>query len=139
MLLAIICLLILHLKYPQLQVKGSETCLHKSQVCNLHAQCEPNPAKDADTAEDEFQCDGKYWEKRLISRQAAYRCQSPHHNKESKRNKTSLGVVWIRAVLNDGNVECWNGEDEEERSTDLVTFYLPGLELRFFACFSDQR
>ena len=48
-------------------------------------------------------------------------------------------MVWIRAVLNDGNVECWNGEDEEERETDLVTFYLPGLELRFFAWFSDQR
>ena len=52
-----------------------------------------------------------------------------------ERNRTSLGVVWIRAVLNDGNVECWNGEDEEERSTDLVSFYLPGLKLRFLLAF----
>ena len=31
------------------------------------------------------------------------------------------------AVLNDGNPECWNDEDELERSTEWVSYYLPGL------------
>ena len=47
---------------------------------------------------------------------------------ESVRNNKSLGVVWIRAALNDGNPECWKGEDEIERSTNWVKYYIPGLE-----------
>ena len=45
------------------------------------------------------------------------------------RKNKSTGVVWIRAVLNDGNPECWKEEDEIERSTDWVSYYFPGLEL----------
>ena len=41
----------------------------------------------------------------------------------------AVGVVWIRAALNDGNSECWKEEDEIERSTDWVSYYFPGLEL----------
>ena len=105
---------------------GVETCFKKSQHCNLYAECDP--AEGSDIAEDELDCDDEYRKKRLIPRQATYRCQSPMHNEDSVRNNKSLGVVWIRAALNDGNPECWNGEDEIERSTVWVKYYLPGLE-----------
>ena len=108
-----------------IQVAGVETCFKNIAKCDFHAQCDP--AEGSDTAEDELNCDAEYREKRLIPKQATYRCQSPIHNEDSVRN-SSLGVVWIRAALNDGNPECWNGEDEIERSTVWVKYYLPGLE-----------
>ena len=109
-----------------MQVGGVETCFKNSQRCNLHAECDP--AEGSDTAADELDCDKEYREKGLIPKQATYRCQSPVHNEESVRNNKSLGVVWIRAALNDGNPECWKGEDEIERSTDWVKYYIPGLK-----------
>ena len=105
------------------------TCFKESQKCNLHAECDPDPAKDPDIAEDELDCDEEYRRKRLIPKEATFRCQSPHHNKETVENKTSLGVVWLKAILEDGKPECWKEEDEIERSTYLVSYYLPGLEL----------
>ena len=103
-----------------------ETCFKDIAKCDFHAQCDP--AEGSDTAEDELNCDEEYRKKRLIPKQATYRCQSPIHNEESVRNNKSLGVVWIRAALNDGNPECWKGEDEVERSTDWVKYYIPGLK-----------
>ena len=103
-----------------------ETCFKKSPRCNLHAQCDP--AEGSDTAEDELDCDNEYRESRFFPKQATYRCQSLIHNEESVRNNQSLGVVWIRAVLYDGNPECWKAEDEVERSTDWVKYYIPGLK-----------
>ena len=111
---------------PFIQVGGVETCLKNSQRCNLFAECDP--AEGSDTAADELDCDEEYRKKRLIPKQATYRCQSPIHNDVSVRNNKSLGVVWIRAALNDGNPECWKGEDEIERSTDWVKYYIPGLK-----------
>ena len=92
----------------------------------LHPQCDP--VDESNTAEDELNCDNEYRKKRLIPRQATHRCQSPYYNEDSMKN-ISTGVVWIRAVLNDGNPECWKEEDEIERSTDWVSYYFPGLEL----------
>ena len=109
-----------------MQVVGVETCFKNSQRCNLFAQCDP--AEDSDTAEDELNCDDEYREKRLIPKQATYRCQSPHHNDDSVKNNKSFGVVWIRAALNDGKLECWKGEDEIERSTEWESYGIPGLE-----------
>ena len=109
-----------------IQVGGVEICLKKSQRCNLHAECDP--AEGSDTAEDELDCADEYRKNKLIEKQATFRCQSPHHNDDSVRNNRSLGVVWIRAALNDDNVECWKGEDEEEMSTVWVTHGFPGLE-----------
>ena len=120
-------MLLYPLSIPLLQVNGAKTCLKLSQRCNLHAECDPAEGSD-NTAEDELDCDEEYRKKRLIPKQATYRCQSPMHNEDSVRNNKSLGVVWIRAALNDGNPECWNGEDEIERSTVWVKYYLPGLE-----------
>ena len=93
----------------------------------LHPQCDP--VDESNTAEDELDCDNEYRKKRLIPRQATYRCQSPYYNQDSMRENISTGVVWIRAALNDGNPECWKEEDEIERSTDWVSYYFPGLEL----------
>ena len=109
-----------------IQVGGAETCLKQSQRCNLHAECDP--VEGSDTAEDELNCDDEYRKNRLIPKQAAYRCQSPIHNEDTVRNNKSLGVVWIRAALNDGNPECWKEEDEKPRSTVWESFYVPGLE-----------
>ena len=107
---------------------GVETCLKSIARCNLHAQCDPVEGSDDTTAEDELNCDETYRKKRLIPKEATYRCQSPIHNEESVKNKTSLGVVWIRAALNDGHPECWKREDEKERSTFWVKYVFPGLE-----------
>ena len=104
---------------------GVETCFKKSPRCNLHAECDP--AEGSDTAEDELDCDAEYREKRLIPKQATYRCQSPIHNEESVRNNKSLGVVWISAALNDGIPECWKGEDEIERSTFWESYGILGI------------
>ena len=39
------------------------------------------------------------------------------------------GVGYIRAVLQDNNTECWNGEVEIERPTEWVSYYYPGIDL----------
>ena len=97
---------------------GEETCFKDTAKCDFHSQCDP--AEGSDTAEDELNCDAEYREKRLIPKQATFRCQSPHHNEESVRNNKSLGVVWIRAALNDGNPECWNWKEEDEIERSMV-------------------
>jgi hypothetical protein len=120
-------------------VGGVRTCFKRENLCNLHPQvCTPSPeiltfllpqcdpVDESNTAEDELNCDVEYMKKRLIPRQATYRCQSLYHNEDSMRRGTSRGVVWIRAALNDGNPECWKDEDEIERSTDWVSYYFPG-------------
>ena len=107
---------------------GVKTCFKNVNRCNLHPQCDPVDNSEEDkTAEDERDCDEEYRKKKFFSRQATFRCQSPRHNEDSVNNKTSRGVVWIKAVLNDGNPECWKDEDELERSTEWVSYYLPGL------------
>ena len=117
------------LSIPLIQVNGAKTCLKLSQRCNLHAECDPVEGSDSDgTAEDELDCEAEYREKRLIPKQATYLCQSPYYNEESVRKNQSLGVVWIRAALNDGNPECWKEEDEKPRSTVWESFYVPGLK-----------
>ena len=121
---------------------GVKTCFKRENLCNLHPQVwsktpeiltfllpQCDPVDESNTAEDELDCDNEYRKKRLIPRQATYRCQSPYYNEDSMRKNKSTGVVWIRAALNDGNPECWKEEDEIERSTDWVSYYFPGLEL----------
>ena len=111
-----------------MQVDGVQTCFKSINRCNLHPQCDPvKGSGDDKTSEDELGCDEEYRRKKLISKQATFRCQSPHHNEDSVKANLSRGVVWVKAVLNDGNPECWNNEDELERSTEWVSYYLPGL------------
>ena len=107
---------------------GVKTCFKNVNRCNLHPQCDPVDNSEEDkTAEDERDCDEEYRKKKFFSRQATFRCQSPRHNEDSVKANLSRGVVWVKAVLNDGNPECWNNEDELERSTEWVSYYLPGL------------
>ena len=87
-----------------------ETCFNKVNKCNIYAQCDP--VEGSDIAEDELGCDDEYREKGLIPKLATYRCQSPHHNDDSVRNNKSLGVVRMKSVPHDGNLECWNGVRE---------------------------
>ena len=107
-------------------MRGVETCFKETARCNLHAECDP--IEGSKTAEDELDCDEEYRRKKLIPKQATYRCQSPHHNDDSVKNNNSLGVVFIRAALNDGTPECWEEEDEIERSTFWEAYVIPGLE-----------
>merc|ERR1712061_657829 len=109
------------------KVGGVKTCFKRGNLCDLHPQCDP--VDDSKIAEDELDCDNEYRKKRLIPRQATYRCQSPYHNEDSMRKNISTGVVWIRAALNDGNPECWKEEDEIERSTEWVSYYFPAIAL----------
>ena len=125
--LSIIICCLLQLKLYLIKVAGVENCFHNGSLCDMHPQCDP--AEGSDTAEDEHNCDEEYRKKGLIPKQASFRCQSPQHNEETVKNKTSLGVVWLRAAPNDGKSECWMGEDEIERSTEWVSYFLPGLEL----------
>ena len=115
------------MKLHLIKVDGVETCFHKMNRCNLYAQCDL--AKGSDVTEDELDCDEQYKKKGLVPKKATFRCQSLHHNEESVRANLSRGVVYIRAVLQDNNTECWNGEDEKERPTEWVSYYYPGIGL----------
>ena len=118
------CILLnLHLK----KVGGVETCFKMSNWCNLYAQCDP--VEGSDVAYDELNCDEEYKKKGLVPKKATFRCQSLHHNEDSVKANLSRGVVYIRAVLQDNNTECWNGEDEIERPTEWVSYYYPGIDL----------
>ena len=105
---------------------GIKTCFKNVNRCNLHPQCDPvDNSKEDKTAEDERDCDEEYRRKKFFSRQASYRCQSPHHNEDSVKANLSRGVVWIKAVPQDGIKECWKGQDEDP--TPLYLAYgLPG-------------
>ena len=106
---------------------GVDICFHKINRCNLYAQCDP--VEGFDVAEDELDCDEEYKKKGLVPKKATFRCQSLHHNEDSVKANLSRGVVYIRAVLQDNNTECWNGEDEIERPTEWVSYYYPGIDL----------
>ena len=111
-----------------MKVDGVRTCFKSVNRCNLHPQCDPvKGSGDDKTSEDELDCYEEYWRKKLISRQATFRCQSPHHNEDSVKASLSRGVVWTRAILNDDKTECWNNEDEVDRSSEWISYYLPGL------------
>ena len=113
-----------------MKVDGVRTCFKNKNRCNLHPQCDPvKGLRDEKTSKDELDCDEEYQRKKLISRQATFRCQSPHHNEDSVKANLSRGVVYIRAVLQDNNTECWNAEDEKERPTEWVSYYYPGIDL----------
>ena len=101
---------------------GIKTCF-KNSKCNLHAQCDPT--QGSKVAEDEEDCNEEYARKGLFPREATYRCQSPHYNDASVDASRSRGVVWIKAVPQDGNPECWKGEDELPTPWYL-TYCIPG-------------
>merc|ERR1719458_558669 len=109
------------------KVGGEETCFKKINRCDLYAQCDPR--EGSDVAEDELDCDEQYKKKGLVPKKANFRCQSLHHNEDSVKANLSRGVVYIRAVLQDNNTECWNEEDEKERPTKWVSFYFPAIFL----------
>ena len=113
------------------KVHGAETCFKNINRCNKRAQCDPPPGERI--AEDELNCDEEYEKKGLVPKQAyseTFFCQSPLHNKQSVMINNSLGEVWFRAVPNDGKAECL--EDEEERSSIWVSFYIPGIGVGIF-------
>ena len=110
-----------------IKVGGEETCFHKINRCNLYAQCDP--VEGSDVAADEFDCDEEYKKKGLVPKKGTFCCQSLHHNEESVRANLTKGVVYIRAVLQDNNTECWNEVDEIERPTEWVSYYFPGIDL----------
>ena len=102
------------------------TCFKSVNRCNLHPQCDPvKGSGDDKTSEDELDCYEEYWRKRLISRQATFRCQSPHHNEDSVKANLSRGVVWIKAVPQDGIKECWKDQDEDP-TPPYLAYGLPG-------------
>ena len=110
-----------------LKVGGVATCFERTNRCDLYAQCDPT--EGFKVAEDERDCDEEYKKKGLVPKKANFPCQSLHHNEESVKANLSRGVVYIRAVLQDDNTECWNAEDEKERPTKWVSYYFPGIEL----------
>ena len=80
-------------------------CYHERNLCDLHPVC--------DDAEDEdwSKCAEKY--KDLFKKEATFPCQSPHHNEDTVNTNRSKGIVWIKAVPQDGIPECWNNADEQ--------------------------
>ena len=109
-----------------MKVDGVRTCLKSVNRCNLHPQCGPlEGSGDDKTSEDELDCDDEYRRNKLIPRQATFRCQSPHHNDESVKANLSRGVVWIKAVPQDGIKECWKDQDEDP-TPPYLAYGLPG-------------
>ena len=115
---------------------GAKTCFKNVNRCNAFAQCDP--AEGSDIGEDEVDCDEEYRKKELVPKRATFRCQSLHHNKESVAANISRGVVYIHAILQDGNSECWDGEDEKERPTEWVSYYIPGINYHIYIIRSFQ-
>ena len=115
------------------KVNGAETCFKNINKCNKHAQCNPpTTVSYIAEAEDELDCDEEYKRKGLVPKQAyseTFFCQSPSYNEQSVMENQSLGVVQFRAVPNDGKAECWNQEDEKERSSIWVSVNIPGIDL----------
>ena len=109
-----------------MKVNGVQKCFKNINRCNLHPQCDPvKGSGDDKTSEDELDCDEEYQRKKLISRQATFRCQSPHHNEDSVKANLSRGVVWIKSVPQDGIPECWKDQDEDPTPSYLA-YGLPG-------------
>lgn len=87
------------------QVNGVTVCYNGTNLCDLHPVC--------DDALDEIECDKKYEEKGLFKKGATFLCQSLLYNEDTVKNNLSRGVVWIKAVPQDGIPECWNNVDED--------------------------
>ena len=98
-------------------MNGVSLCYNESNWCDLHPVCD-----DAED-EDEFKCAGIKGHK--FVKGATFRCQSPHHNEDTVKANLSRGVVWIKAVPQDGIPECWNDADEAP-ITNLYLYGLPG-------------
>ena len=89
-------------------------CYNETNLCDLHPVC------DNATDEDWNRCGERY----NFRKGATFICQSPHHNEDTVKAGLSRGVVWIKAVPEDGIPECWNNADEQ---TNLfLTYVLPG-------------
>ena len=109
-----------------MKVDGVQTCFKNINRCNLHPQCDPVKGSGEDkTAEDELDCNEEYRRKKLFTRHATFRCQSPHHNEASVKANLSTRVVWIKAVPQDGIPECWKGQDEDP-TPPYLAYGLPG-------------
>ena len=109
------------------QVAGVRTCFRNYLRCDLHPHCDPVDGSPDPTAEDEVGCEEMYRRKKMILRDATFPCQSLLHNEYSVKANLSRGVVWTRAVLNDNKTECWNNEDEVDRSSEWISYYMSGL------------
>ena len=94
-------------------------CYHESYWCNLNPDCD-----DAED-EDETKCAETEKYKEKFKKEATFRCQSLLHNEDTVRLNLSRGVVWIKAVPQDGIPECWNNEDEKP-TNPYVTYGIPG-------------
>ena len=97
-------------------------CYHKTNWCDLHPVCDN--AED----EDETKCAEKY--KKEFKKEATFRCQSLHHNEDTVKANLSRGVVWIKAVPQDGIPECWNNEDELP-TNQYKAYGIPGIILHY--------
>ena len=88
---------------------NTKVCLNSDLRCNEHPDC--------DDASDEEGCEEK-------NPLGAYRCPSPHHNKEN--NATFTPWVTIFATRCDLKSECWGGVDENECNKDWAIYYVIG-------------
>ena len=104
-----------------LQVDGVSMCYHKTNWCDLHPVCDN--AED----EDETKCaESKKYKEEIKREVATFPCQSLLHNEDTVKANLSRGVVWIKAVPQDGIPECWN--DEDELPTNKYKAYgIPGM------------
>ena len=96
-------------------------CYDESDWCDLHPVCD-----DAEDEDWNNKCKHniKKKAKLLKKKKNTFRCQSPQHNEDTVKAGLSRGVVWIKAVPEDGIPECWNNADEQ---TNLfLTYVLPG-------------
>ena len=108
------------------QVDGVSRCYHETNWCNLHPDCDN--AED----EDETKCAESEKYKEEFKKEATFRCQSLHHNEDTVKANLSRGVVWIKAVPQDGIPECWNNEDELP-TNQYKTYVIPGNILHYLS------
>ena len=94
-------------------------CYHETNWCNLHPDCD-----DAED-EDETKCAESEKYKKEFKKEAMFRCQSLLHNEDTVKANLSRGVVWIKAVPQDGIPVCWNNEDELP-TNPYVTYGISG-------------
>ena len=112
-------------------MRGVNTCFKNTTLCDQHAACDQGEDTE-DVAQDEFGCFEVYKDKGLTPKDTTYKCQSVHHNEESKKANLSLGIVMIEALRCDGNPTCWKSPDqtlapdESFCDNDLLTIWIPG-------------
>ena len=90
-------------------------CYNSTNLCDLHPVC--------DNAEDENwnRCAESY----NFKKEATFSCQSLQHNEDTVKANLSRGIVWIKAVPQDGHSEC--GHNADEQPTDPFKIYgIPG-------------